>query len=152
MFRTDARVIQTCGNRVHRRYLTILVLTKIRFHTMEYAQLSGSHRGCCLHCVHAPSRCLTTYQAHILIIYEIIKSPYSVGAAAYTSYDHIRETAFLFQYLFSYLPGYHRLKIPDYGRERMRSHHRSHDIMSISYTAGPFPHSLRYRVLECSRP
>ena len=122
MFRSDTRVIQSCGNRVNRSNLSIFILTEVGLHTMEDAQTTGSNRSRCLCGIDTSSCCLTTDKTHIFIFNKIIKCSNGIGAAAHAGQYSIRKSALFFQHLFLDLFGNHSLKISHNGRKWMRAH------------------------------
>ena len=42
VFRSDARIIQPCGDGIHRSDLPVCILTEIGFHAVEYPQAPGT--------------------------------------------------------------------------------------------------------------
>ena len=111
VLRADAGIIQTGGDGVNRRDLTVLILAEIGLHAVENAQTARIDGGCSLEGVDAAACGLTADQAHIFIIDEIVEAANGVGAAAHAGNDGVRQVAFLFQHLLLDLLGNNRLKI-----------------------------------------
>ena len=147
MFRPDTRIIQSGRNGIYRGYLTVFILTKVRFHSMKNPQSSGIDGGRRFKGIYASPRCLTTNQAYFFILYKVVEASDSVGAAAHTGNHSIRQSALLLKNLLLYLPGDHRLKITNNCWKRMWSHNRTKTVMGILNSGGPLPHSFRYCIL-----
>ncbi len=92
--------------------------------------------------VNAKTCRLTADQLNAFVTYKFIECSHCVTSAAYTRHYGVGEPALLFKKLLLYLFADNALKITDYRRERMRSHNRTDNIMSIAHTVCPFAHSL----------
>ena len=149
MFRSDSRIIQTCGNGIYRCDLTIFILTEIRFHSMEDSQFAGCNGSCCLCRIYATSCCLTSDQTDIFVIDKIVECSDRIGSATYTCKNCIRKSALFFKDLLFDFFGDHCLKIANNCRERMRSHYRTKYIMCIGNTVCPLSHCLGNSILQC---
>ena len=147
MLRTYPRIIQSGRDRIYRCDLSVLILTEIRLHPMEYAFCTGCH-GCCRSVrVHTETCRLAADQLNTFILDKLIKHSHGIAATADARHNHIWKPSFLLQYLCSRLPADHTLKIPDDHWERVRSHNRSKYIKSIIYTTGPLTHTFVDRIL-----
>lgn len=98
--------------------------------------------------IHTAARRLTADQAHRRIADELIKQPYSIAAATYTSQQRIGKPALLLQQLGPHLPADNALEIPHNGGERMGAHHGAQYIMGVVHPGSPFPHGFVDRVLQ----
>ena len=122
VFRTYPGIIQAGGNGINRSDLTVLILAKVRLHSMKNTKSSGCNRGCCFQCINAPSCRFTADQSDILIFNKVIKTADCIGTTAYTGYHRIRQSSFFNKHLIFDFFGDHCLKITHNRRKRMRSH------------------------------
>ena len=131
MLRSNARVVKACGNRVNWCDLTVFILAEVGFHTVEDAECSGCN-GCCSLCgVDAASCCLASDQADIFVIDEVIEHTHRIASAADACHDGFREFSFFFEDLLSCLFADDSLEIADDGRERMRAHNGTENVVGV---------------------
>ena len=147
MFRSDARIIKSCGNRIYRSDLSVFILAEIRFHTMENSQTAGCNGCCCFRCIRSPSCCLATDQLNRRIVDKVIKCANSIGTAAYAGKHCIRKLSFFFHQLFLDLLGDNCLEISYDGWERMWSHNRTKAVMGVADAVGPLSEACRAGIL-----
>ena len=105
---------------------------------MEDTKSSGIDRCGCLKCINSTSGCFTSNQANVLIRNKVIECADRIGTAADTGENGIRQSAFLLHKLFLDLFADNSLKITNHLRERIRSHNRTKNIMSIFNSGSPF--------------
>ena len=149
MFRADAGIVQSGGDGVHRRDLSVLILAEVGFHTMENAQPPGVDGGCRLEGVDTSPGRLAADEPHVFILNKKGKTSDGVGSAAHAGQHRVGEASLLRKNLFFDFLRNNRLKIPDDGGERMGTHHRAQTVMGVLNPVGPLPHGLGDRVLQC---
>ena len=148
VLRTDARIVQTGGNRVNRCNLTVFVLTEVRLHAVEDTQTAGGQGGSGLLGVDAASGSLAADELNALVLNEVVEGADGVGTAADTSNDGVRQTAFLLQNLLLDFLGNHSLKVTNDGRERMRTHDGAENIVRVLNAADPLAEGLGNGILQ----
>ena len=123
MLRTDSGVVQTSGDGVHRRNLTVFVLAEQGLHSVEYAK-STRCDGCRgFSGVNAAAGSLAAYQADVLVVDEVVEHTHRIGAAAHACHNSSWESALLPEDLLPCLLGDHALEVTNDHRERMRTHY-----------------------------
>ena len=149
MFRSDSRIVQTCGNGIYRCDLAVFVLTEIGFHSVEDSKFSGCDSCCCLCCVYTTTCCLTSDQTNVFVIDEIVECSNRIGTATYTcKYCIWKSALFLKDLLFDFF-GNNCLEITDDCREWMRAHYRAKYIVSVGNTVCPLSHCLGNCIFQC---
>lgn len=118
---------------------------------MEDTQLPSGDGGRRLRGVHPPASRLAADQPDLSVSDEMIEAADGVGAAPHTGEHRVGQPPLLFQQLRLDLPGDHRLKIPDDGREGMGAHHRAQAVVGVGDAGSPLPHRLRYGVFQGGR-
>ena len=144
---SNAGIIQSCRNRVHRCNLSVLILTEIGFHTVEHTWRSLCHCCCMLIRIDSFSCSLAADQCNFLFRNKLIEHTHCIAAAADTRQNSCRKLSFLFQNLCLCLPSDDRLEIPHDRRKRMRSHDRAQYIVGVRYAVCPLTHRLVYCIL-----
>ena len=116
---------------------------------MENSRPAGVDGSCRLQSADSSAGGFAADEPYFLILDKMIKRPYGVAASSYAGDHRIRQPSFLFQHLLFDFFGNHCLKITDDSWERMGAHNRPQTVMGIIHPAGPFPHCLGNRVLQC---
>ena len=93
VFRSDSRIVKTCGDGIYRGDLSVLILTEVGLHAVENSETSCRDGRRCLCCVHAASCCLAADKLNVLILDEVVECADSVGSAADTGENCVRKTS-----------------------------------------------------------
>ena len=147
VLRSDSGIIQSRGNGVYRGNLSEFILTEVGLHAVENAQLSYRNGGRSFLRIHPSSCGLTANQLYTFIRNKMVEGSDSIGASSHAGQYCCRKLSFSFQNFFSNLLGNHRLKIPDHGREGVRSHNGTEAVVGIGNSLRPLSHGLRHRIL-----
>ena len=91
---------------------------------------------------------LDANQAHVLIVHESVEDAHGVAAAAHARHNCVRKSTDRLETLRSGLPADDGLELANHERIRMRSEHRSEQIVTVRYRADPVPHGFVDGVLQ----
>src|ERR1044071_2777426 len=118
-------------------YLSLTVLQHITLAAVEHAHFAAQNRSRVFARPKSPARCLNPQHFDPLVVDEWVEKDHGVAAAPHTRHQIIRQPSFFFQNLPTrFLPD-HGLKVPYNHWVRMRSGHRSDEIISVAYIRYP---------------
>ena len=146
MFRSDARVIKACRDRIYWSNLAVFVLAEVRFHTMENTHRAFCDCCCMFLCINTTTSCFTTDEANPFIRNEVIEHAHRIGATAYASHNSCWQFTFCFKDLLTCFAADDGLEITNDHREWMSAHNRAQYIVRIGHAVCPFAHRFRYSI------
>ena len=150
MFRTDARIIKTCRDRIYWSNLAVFVLAEVRFHAVE--DTNRALRDCrrMFFCIDATTCCFTTDETNTFVWNEMIKHAHRIRAATYTNHNSCWQLAFCFKDLLTRFTADNGLEIANDHREWMSTHNGSQYVMRIGHSVCPFAQRFGNRIFQCT--
>ena len=143
MFRTDTRVIKTCGDRIYWSNLAVFVLAEVRFHAMEDTNRTFCNCRCMFLCIDTATCRFTTDKANAFIRNKMIEHTHRIGTATYTSHNSCWQFTFCFKDLLTRFTADDGLEVTNDHREWMSAHNRAQYIVRIGHAVCPFAQRFR---------
>mmetsp|Transcript_11586 Transcript_11586/g.20582 ORF Transcript_11586/g.20582 Transcript_11586/m.20582 type:complete len:366 (+) Transcript_11586:390-1487(+) len=148
MFRSYARVVQACANRVCFCNLSIFILEQKGTGAMEHTGLTKRQGSAVVFSSHTFSSRFDTENSNFLVVDKGVEHSNSVGSSSDASDNYIGQLADLLQRLVLGLTANYRLEVTYDGGERVRADCTANNVVRGAHVRNPVTHSFVNRVLE----